>query len=47
MKVLFVNSNTVRDMLPAPPVGLSYVASATADAGHSVRFVDLLLPPRG
>ena len=47
MKVLFVYSNRVRDMLPAPPVGLSYVASATEDAGHTVRFVDLLLTPKG
>jgi radical SAM superfamily enzyme YgiQ (UPF0313 family) len=42
-----VYSNRVRDMLPAPPVGLSYVASATQDAGHSVRFVDLLLTSKG
>lgn len=43
MKVLFAYSNRVRDLLPAPPIGLSYVASATQDAGHQVRFVDLLL----
>ncbi|MDJ0807027.1 MAG: radical SAM protein [Gammaproteobacteria bacterium] len=47
MKVLFVYSNRVRDLLPAPPIGLSYVASATADAGHQVRFVDLLMSPSG
>ena len=47
MKVLFVYSNRVRDLLPAPPVGLSYVASATADAGHAVQFIDLLLTARG
>jgi len=47
MKVLFVYSNRVRDLLPAPPVGLSYVASATQDAGHRVRFVDLLLTAKG
>ncbi len=47
MKVLFVYSNRVRDMLPAPPVGLSYVVSATADAGHRVQVVDLLMTPKG
>jgi len=47
MRVLFVYSNHVTDLLPAPPVGLSYVASATADAGHQVKFVDLLLTTRG
>lgn len=43
MKVLFLYSNRVRDLLPAPPIGLSYVASAAADAGHTVSFLDLLL----
>ena len=43
MKVLFVYSNQVRDVLPAPPVGLSYVASSVEDAGHSIRFLDLLM----
>ena len=47
MKVLFVYSNRVRDLLPAPPIGLSYVASATQDAGHTIRFVDLLLTKKG
>ncbi len=47
MKVLFVYSNQVRDLLPAPPIGLSYVASATANAGHEVEFVDLLLNEKG
>lgn len=47
MKVLFVYSNRVRDLLPAPPVGLSYVASATEDAGHEVQFVDLLMSTSG
>lgn len=47
MKVLFVYSNQVRDLLPAPPIGLSYVASATANAGHEVRFVDLLMTTDG
>jgi len=47
VKVLFVYSNRVRDLLPAPPIGLSYVASATADAGHQVGFIDLLQAEKG
>ncbi len=47
MKVLFVYSNQVRDLLPAPPIGLSYVASATEDSGHQVEFVDLLQTEKG
>jgi radical SAM superfamily enzyme YgiQ (UPF0313 family) len=47
MKVLFVYSNRVRDLLLAPPIGLSYVASATEEAGHRVEFVDLLLTDEG
>ncbi len=47
MRVLFVYSNHVKDLLPAPPIGLSYVASSTADAGHEVQFLDLLLTPCG
>jgi len=43
LKVLFVYSNHIGDVLPAPPIGLSYIASATEDAGHEVRFVDLFL----
>jgi len=30
-------------MEPAPPIGLSYVATATRRAGHDVRFVDLMM----
>jgi radical SAM superfamily enzyme YgiQ (UPF0313 family) len=41
MRVLLVYSNPNRDLLPAPPIGLSYVASATVRAGHDVRVVDL------
>jgi len=47
VNVLFVYSNRVRDLLPAPPIGLSYVASAAAEAGHEVSFLDLLLSPVG
>lgn len=43
MKVLLVYSNHIYDVLPAPPVGLSYIASAAKDAGHFVRFLDLLV----
>jgi len=30
-------------MEPAPPIGLSYVATAAQRAGHEVRFVDLMI----
>ena len=43
MRVLLVYSNQIRDLLPAPPIGLSYVASATRQAGHDVHFLDLLI----
>jgi radical SAM superfamily enzyme YgiQ (UPF0313 family) len=42
MRVLLVYSNPARDLLPAPPVGLAYVASAARRAGHDVRVVDLI-----
>lgn len=42
MRVLLIYSNRTRDLVLAPPIGLSYVASATRDAGHTVRFLDLL-----
>ena len=41
MRVLLVYSNQSREVAPAPPVGVSYVASATRDAGHEVRVLDL------
>ncbi len=42
LRVLLVYSNRTRDLFLPPPIGLSYVASATRRAGHTVRFVDLL-----
>ena len=41
MRVLLVYSNQSRELVPAPPVGLSYVATATRAAGHEVRLLDL------
>jgi len=43
MRVMLVYSNRTRLMEPAPPIGLSYVATATKRAGHNVRFVDLMM----
>ena len=43
MKVLLVNSNRETTPWPVVPVGLSLVATATEDAGHSVELVDLTL----
>jgi radical SAM superfamily enzyme YgiQ (UPF0313 family) len=41
MRTVLVYHNPTRELLLAPPVGLGYVASATQDAGHAVRFLDL------
>jgi radical SAM superfamily enzyme YgiQ (UPF0313 family) len=41
MRILLIYSNQSREIEPAAPVGLSYVASATAAAGHEVRLLDL------
>ena len=43
MRVMLVYSNRARIMEPAPPIGLSYVATATRRAGHEVRFLDLMI----
>jgi radical SAM superfamily enzyme YgiQ (UPF0313 family) len=45
MRVMLVYSNRTRILEPAPPIGLSYVATATRQAGHSVKFVDLMISP--
>lgn len=41
MRVLLVYVNPSRDLVAAPPIGLAYVASAAAQAGHEVRVLDL------
>ncbi len=46
MRVLLINSNLKNDLLAAPPIGLCYVASAAAAAGHQVRVLDLCFKPR-
>jgi len=45
MRVLLVYSNRTRELILPPPIGLSYVATATRRAGHAVRFLDLLTAP--
>ena len=47
MRVLLIYSNTSTELLPAPPIGLSYIATATAQAGHDVKFIDMLMDPHG
>jgi hypothetical protein len=46
MRVLLINSNLKDDALAAPPIGLCYVATATAAAGHEVRVLDLCFKRR-
>ena len=41
MRTLLIYSNQSRELVPAPPVGLSYVATATRAAGHEVKLLDL------
>lgn len=45
MRTLLIYSNQSREMEPAAPVGLSYVASATQAAGHTVKLLDLAFSP--
>ena len=42
MRVLLVYWNPSRELLPAPPIGLAYVATATRRAGHDVEVLDLV-----
>ncbi len=46
MRVLLVYFNRAYDLVAAPPIGLSYVASATRRAGHDVQVLDLLARAR-
>lgn len=41
MRILLIYSNQSSELEPAPPVGLSYVATATRAAGHEVKLLDL------
>lgn len=43
MRVLLIYSNRSRIIEPVPPIGLSYVATATQEAGHDVRFLDMMV----
>jgi radical SAM superfamily enzyme YgiQ (UPF0313 family) len=45
VKVLLISANTERINMPAPPLGLGLVATATRRAGHDVAFLDLLSEP--
>lgn len=40
---MLVYSNRTRILEPAPPIGLSYVATAVRQAGHEVKFLDLMI----
>lgn len=46
MRVLLVYSNEFSNVLPPPPIGLSYVAQAAREAGHEVQLVDRLISGR-
>lgn len=41
MRILLIYSNQSRELVAAPPVGVSYVATATHAAGHEVKLLDL------
>jgi radical SAM superfamily enzyme YgiQ (UPF0313 family) len=45
VRVLLISANTERINMPAPPLGLGLVATATRQAGHEVTFLDLLSEP--
>ena len=42
MRVLLIYFSQTGYLLPAPPIGLSYIAKATRAAGHAVEMLDLL-----
>lgn len=42
MRVLLIYSNRARILEPAPPIGLSYVATAAREAGHEVQVADMM-----
>jgi len=44
MKVLLISANTEKINMPILPMGLGFVAAAVQQAGHRVRFVDLMGP---
>lgn len=46
MRVLIVATNRERAPLPVVPIGASIIASVTKEAGHEVRFVDLMFQRR-
>ncbi len=43
MRVLLVSANTEQINMPVLPVGLACVAAATENAGHEVRFLNLMV----
>jgi radical SAM superfamily enzyme YgiQ (UPF0313 family) len=45
VRVLLVSANQEKSPDPVAPLGLCYVATATADAGHDVHVVDLCFRP--
>src|SRR5262249_50150461 len=45
MRVLFVSANQECSPDPVAPLGVCYVATATADAGHDVAVLDLCFRP--
>jgi len=47
MRVLLVYANKSRDLTAAPPIGVSYVASAAEACGHDVAVADLLVEGDG
>ena len=45
MRVLLISANQERSPDPVAPLGLCYVATATAAAGHDVELLDLCFRP--